>query len=175
MGLGLQSLAVFPRLVLVPQSFWSETDRVASCGHVTARTLSLPVADGGNRYSYLNAYDYSLIDEQMSTDLRPIAQILRHASRVLVALAVVAVVIALLYPTSHSLYVNSAFIGLVLAFLCAFWRIYILKLPIHGRGGALITIAENPIPYRMAFIGGSVLGVFLLYVLIHACFTGHPN
>jgi hypothetical protein len=111
----------------------------------------------------------------MSTDLQPIARALRHASRALVVSAVVVFFMALLYPTSHSLYLIGGFIGLVLAFLCAFWRIFILKLPIHSRGGALITIREHPMLYRVAFISGSAIGFFLLYVLIHACFTSHPK
>jgi hypothetical protein len=107
----------------------------------------------------------------MSTHLHPMAQFLRCASRALVALAIVPFAIALLYPASHRLYLNGALVGLVLAFLCALWRIFILKIPIHSRGGALITNREHPVLYRMVFIGGSVFGYFFLYVLIHSCFT----
>jgi hypothetical protein len=54
----------------------------------------------------------------------------------------------------------------------ALWRIFFLKLPIHSRGGAIITVETHAMSYRVAFIAGSLLGAFLLFILIHSFLSG---
>ena len=97
-----------------------------------------------------------------------VARRLKLATQALITLAIVSVAIAIVSPASHSPYLSGGLIALVLAFLCALWRIFFLKLPISGRGGAVLTIQTHPNSYRVAFLTGSLIGGLLLYVLIHS-------
>ena len=97
-----------------------------------------------------------------------VARILKLVSVVLVTLAIVSLAIGILIPASHSPYLFCGLVALVLALLRALWRIFFLKLPIHSRGGAIMTVESHPMSYRAAFVAGSLFGVFLLYILIHS-------
>jgi hypothetical protein len=72
-----------------------------------------------------------------------VAKRLKLATHALITLAIVSVAIAIVSPASHSPYLSGGLIALVLAFLCALWRIFFLKLPISGRGGAVLTIQTH--------------------------------
>lgn len=97
-----------------------------------------------------------------------VARSLKHATQGLITLAIISIAIAIVSPASRSSYLVGGLIMLVLAFLCVLWRIFFLKLPINGRGGAVLTIQTHPISYRAAFLAGSLIGGLLLYVLIQS-------
>jgi len=101
-----------------------------------------------------------------------IARLLKLATFALITLAIVSLAIAILAPVPHSIYFFCGLVMLVLAFLCALWRIFFLELPIHSRGGAIITVETHPMSYHVAFIAGSLFGGFLLFVLIHSYLSG---
>ena len=103
-----------------------------------------------------------------------VSRSLKLATQALITLAIVSVAIAIVSPASHSPYLSGGLIALVLAFLCALWRIFFLKLPINGRSGAVLTIRIHPISYRVAFLAGSLIGGLLLYVLIHSYLSVRP-
>lgn len=113
----------------------------------------------------------------MNTDLpwSRVERFLKLATVTLIALAIVLLAIAILSPASHWPYLFGGLIFLVLAFLCALWRIFFLKLPISSRGGAIMTVETHPMSYRVAFLAGSLFGAFLLYVLIHSYLSGPPR
>ena len=104
-----------------------------------------------------------------------IARILKRATFALITLAIVSLAMAILAPVSSSPYFFCGLVALVLAFLCALWRIFFLKLPIHSRGGAIMTAETHPMSYRIAFLACSLFGAFLLYVLIHSYLSGLPG
>jgi len=71
------------------------------------------------------------IMHKLKTDARSglVARILKLVSVVLVTLAIVSLAIGILIPSSHSPYLFCGLVALVLAFLCALWRFFFLKLP----------------------------------------------
>ena len=128
--------------------------------------------EGRGRWAVAKALkvDAMALMDKLKTDAPSdlVARFLKLVSVVLVALAIVSLAIAILIPAPHSRYFFCGLVALVLAFLCALWRIFFLKLPIHSRGGAIMTAQSHPVSYFIAFVAGSLIGAFLLYILIHS-------
>jgi len=94
------------------------------------------------------------------------ARILQIASRILVAMALLAMATALAWPATHSAFMNGGLAMLISAFLSSIWRLCVLRSPIQGRGGALVTINSNPFAYYVGFATLTALCGFLIYVLL---------
>jgi len=82
-----------------------------------------------------------------------IAAVLKSAARILMALGLLSMAYALLWPLYGAPFMP---IGLALwvgAFLCSVWRIFALRLPFAGRGGAAVVVPSSPPNPILSLIG----------------------
>ena len=93
---------------------------------------------------------------------------LRIIARMCVGLAIAMLSVALWQPLGAPWALNVGLALLVSAFGASLIRHYILRSPIPVRGGALISIAGNPVGYHVWYLASLTFCSLLLYILLHS-------
>ena len=86
----------------------------------------------------------------------------------LVGLGILAVLIAVAFPSDHSSKIYLGLALLALAFICRVVKHYLMRAPWPSRTGALVEATPHPVAYELSFFVSVALVGFIVWVLIRA-------